>query len=478
MIGPDDDNDGGEMKRRIGSLFKNHSGGCTGGKREADCDCGWKGRYRHNEVTLARWLGEPVDPRSERAGEKALALLVSAVDEGRFSPRGFVRVSTEANFADFIEVYRARHVEKHGHTSTSIDHMLNVIKRSRLGQHTLQELAENPSRIEDWLDEHGRAARWKAVTWNKYHGLLHSIFKKAATWPVKHGRPRIPHNPIPQIETRRAAEPQHFKNRVLIEEVEDRLFAMVDQLNRVQHGPNTRGRLTMDQADAIRARVAAGERQKAVAADVGVSPSVVCAIVSGAIWNPAKYRVGTKGHEMRRRLIAAFDGGLRRGEMQALQVKHVNWRPIVLTGDDGVTLTAYEIKLPPELTKGGRVSGQPEVVYAVTERFRLMLDQRRLQLKNRPEAYLFGTEAGYRQVDFDRMWQALFTLAEIPYGRDLGVVWHQIRHEFCSRIGELTNDPKLAQELMRHHHLDTTLLYMKVRETRKIQALARLARHA
>ncbi len=95
-----------------------------------------------------------------------------------------------------------------------------------------------------------------------------------------------------------------------------------------------------------------------------------------------------------------------------------------------------------------------------------------------PEAYIFGTEQRYRQLDFDRMWQALFELAEVPYGRDLGVVWHQIRHEFCSRIGELTKDPKLAQELMRHKGLETTMLYMKSRETRKIQALARLARRA
>jgi integrase len=163
------------------------------------------------------------------------------------------------------------------------------------------------------------------VTCNTYHGLLHTIFKKATIWPVKKGQPRITHNPIPQIETRRATEPEHFKNRVLVEEVEDRLFA-VDQLNRVQHGPNTRGKLTVEKADAIRARVAGGEPQKVIAAAFGVSATVVCQIVSGAIWNPAKYRVGTKGSAMRRRLIAAFDGGLRRGEMQALQVKHVNWR--------------------------------------------------------------------------------------------------------------------------------------------------------
>ena len=78
---------------------------------------------------------------------------------------------------------------------------------------------------------------------------------------------------------------------------------------------------------------------------------------------------------------------------QALQVKHVNWRPITLVGEDGVELTAYEIRMPPALTKGSKSSGKFEVVYAVTNRFRLMLDQRRLQLKNTPEAYLFGTEA-------------------------------------------------------------------------------------
>ena len=31
----------------------------------------------------------------------------------------------------------------------------------------------------------------------------------------------------------------------------------------------------------------------------------------------------------------------------------------------------------------------------------------------------------------DQVRGPVFELAEIPYGRDLGVVWHQIRHEFC-----------------------------------------------
>ena len=42
---------------------------------------------------------------------------------------------------------------------------------------------------------------------------------------------------------------------------------------------------------------------------------VACQIVKGDIWNPAKYRVSTKGSEMKRRLIAAFDIGLRQIQM-------------------------------------------------------------------------------------------------------------------------------------------------------------------
>ena len=173
--------------------------------------------------------------------------------------------------------------------------------------------------------------------------------------------------------------------------------------------------------------------------------------------------MGTKGSEMRRRLIGAFDGGMRRGEMLLTQIKHVNWTPIRLTVD-GRTSTAYEIVLPPDVTKGGKTSGEDEVIYAATPRFREMLDERRFQLRRRtpagkmepdPEAYIFGTEAGRYQQDFDKMWHTLFALAGLDYGRDTGLVWHTTRHEFISRIAE-KNDDSVTREMARHKDLRTT----------------------
>lgn len=179
---------------------------------------------------------------------------------------------------------------------------------------------------------------------------------------------------------------------------------------------------------------------------------------------------------MYRRLVCAFDGGLRRAEMQLLQVKHITWKPTTFRAADGTVITAYPITLPPDLTKGGKSSGEDEVIYAATDRLRQMLDRRRLQLKNNAAGYICGTEQGSYQRDFDRMWQALFDLAGLDWGRDVGMVWHSIRHEYISRIAELTGDPVLTKELARHKSLETTELYMKAREQRKLAAVAGLSR--
>jgi len=89
---------------------------------------------------------------------------------------------------------------------------------------------------------------------------------------------------------------------------------------------------------------------------------VVSQIVSGRIWNPEKYTVGTKGTEMERRLIGAFDGGLRAGEMLLIQIKHVDWRTVKIVDKDGKQITCYLIKLPPSVTKGGKTSGKIEAI--------------------------------------------------------------------------------------------------------------------
>jgi integrase len=379
--------------------------------------------------------------------------------------------------AAFIDEWKTHYAEAHGLTATSLDPMLNVIAAGQLGSFTLAQLAGASEDIERWLNATGKGRKWKTKTWNEYHNLLSRVLGRATKWK-RQGKPRLAHNPMGDIERRVAQQPDHFKQRYLVEDVEDRLFAVVSQLNRPIARPNRQCKLTQEDADAIRRRLATGEAGVTVAKAFGVSPQVVSAIRHGDIWNAQTRLVGTKGTEMERRLIAAFDGGLRAGEMLRLQLRHVTWRPVRLTQADGTIVTAYEITLPPALTKGGKTTGEIEYVYAATARFRQVLEQRRFALKNNPPSrtFIFGTEDGREQKGFRKMWRQLFALAGLDYGRDKGLVWHTMRHEFISRLAEQTKDPVLTQELARHKDFETTQRYFHTRRDRQLSAAAGLDR--
>jgi integrase len=146
---------------------------------------------------------------------------------------------------------------------------------------------------------------------------------------------------------------------------------------------------------------------------------------------------------MRLRLMMALDTGARREEMMLVQLKHINFKPTFVSVD-GERCEVLEIEVQ---SKGEKTTGDKEFVYAGTDRLKEALEKRRLALRNDPDAYVFGTDDGRRQKGFRRMWRALFKLAELDWGRDKGMVWHTLRHEFCSRTAENTGDPVVAQEL-------------------------------
>jgi integrase len=127
-------------------------------------------------------------------------------------------------------------------------------------------------------------------------------------------------------------------------------------------------------------------------------------------------------------------------------------------------------------SKGEKTTGEKEFVYVGTERLKEALQEPRFALKHDPDAYVFGTEDGRRQKDFRRMWRELFKLAGLKWGRDKGLVWHTLRHEFCSRTAENTGDPVVAQELARHKDLRTTQGYLHPRLSRVLAAAVRLNR--
>jgi integrase len=99
-------------------------------------------------------------------------------------------------------------------------------------------------------------------------------------------------------------------------------------------------------------------------------------------------------------------------------------------------------------------------------------------MKNNPPArtFVFGTEDGRQQKGFRRMWRDLFTRAGLEWGRDKGLVWHTVRHEFISRVAENTKDPVLTQEVARHRDLETTQRYFHTRRDRRLAAAAGLDR--
>lgn len=448
-------------------LVKQHRDGCT--NRSGDltkCSCPWWGKYRNAYVSLARWSNQNVDPRSKTLAKKVLGRLVAAVDAGSFSPEGEQQsLGSGQRLREFIKEWQTHYAEKYDLTSNSLDPMLGVISEG-LGSFTLEHLCAHPEYIERWLNRMQKERNWSENTWNRYYEQLRSLFNRAIKWK------RLKSNPVQTIDKRVGAS-RKFDVRIE-EDVEDRLLAACDALNRPQHKPHSK-RLTWENVEEIRRRVEACERQTAVAAEFGISTGLCCQIVHGEIWNPAKYRTGTKGDEMRRRVYAAFDLGLRANEILHVQLKHVDFKPLRVE-IDGEKREVFVIALPPQVTKGGKTTGEIEHVYVGTERLKKELTARRFVLKKNPEAYVFGTQDGGAVKGFRRMWRELFRLAGLDFGRAKGLVWHTTRHEFVSRHAENTGDPVLTQHLARHKDLRTTQAYFHVRNARVLRAAVRLDR--
>lgn len=345
--------------------------------------------------------------------------------------------------------------------------MLGVLE-GMFGTWTLEFLAGAAKQIERRLNEEAKVRGWTDNTWNRYYELLNTVLNRARKWKL------LAINPLGSID-RRIGSRGGFVDVRVEEDVEKKLLAACDQLNRPQHRPHSR-LLTWEKVEEVRAAVASGEQQKHVAARFRISTGLCCQIVKAEVWNPEKYKQGTKGDEMRMRVMAAFDTGLRRAEMMAVQLKHVDFKPLIVEVD-GEPHQVLRITLPPSITKGGKSTGKPESVYVGSERLKQALVRRRFELGRNAEAFVFGTRAGRRQAGFRRMWRELFTLAGLDWGRDKGIVWHTLRHEFTSRVLEKADgDPVVAQKMARHKDLRTTQNYLHARDKRLMATATRLGR--
>lgn len=453
---------------KVKGLHKMHNRGCSnkGTARPTACSCPWFGKHKGVFKSLSAWSRQDVDPKTKGHAEAVLRRLKTAVDDGTYDPEGeHLSLGSGQRFADFVEEWKLHYATERGLSSNSLDSMLNVLTEA-FGRRTMEQMAAGAVRIERWLNASQRERGWTDNTWNRYYEQLNSLFNRAVKWE------RITVNPMGSID-KRSGSKKKFEVR-LEEPVEDVLIAVCDQLNRPQHRPHS-VKLTWQKVTEIRRRVAQGQKQTQVAKCFSISRSLCCQIVKGDVWNPEHYRRGNKGDEMRRRLYAAFDLGLRHSEILKIQLKHVDFKPIKIEVD-GRLHEVLLITLPPSVTKGGKTTGELEHVYVGSERLKRELTRRRFTLRRNPDAYVFGTETGQPVKSFKRMWRELFRLAGLDYGRSKGLTWHTIRHEFVSRTLENTNNPMVTQRLARHKDGRTTLVYQHARDSQVLAAAVRLNR--
>ena len=282
---------------------------------------------------------------------------------------------------------------------------------------------------------------WTDNNWNRDAELLNSLFNRAIKWK------RLKVNPVVSIDKKVGAK-KKFEVR-MEEGIEDRLIAACEELNRPQHKPHSK-LLTWEKVEELRNRVAAGESQKAVAGAFGISTGLCCQIVKGDIWNPAKYRTGTKGDEMKRRIYARV-----RSRPTCQRITELAIESTSTSSRSGSSWTAkrasvFVVALPPQITKGGKSTGEIEYVYVGTERLKRELTARRFTLKDNPRRMCLGQRMDVQSRASRRCGAELFKLAKLDFGRKKGLVWHTTRHEFVSRHAENTGDPVLTQQLARH----------------------------
>jgi integrase len=453
---------------KVKGLYKKHNRGCSNRGEPIFCGCPWYATYKGHMKGLAAWTGKIVDPRSKKGAEAALSRFRTAIDNRTYSSIGEQQsLGSGQRFSEFLLEWNTHYAEEYGLASNSLGPMVNVLGKD-LGSFTLEQLAGNPLLIERWLNTAQKERHWSDNTWNRYYELLSTICVRAVRWKTD-GVARMATNPMTSIE-RRVGAKMKFNVR-LDETVEDRLVAACELLNRPQHRPHSK-LLNWDKVEEIRKRVADGESQATVSRQFGISTGLCNQIVKRQIWNPENYKRGTKGDLMRLRVFMAFDTGARRDEMMLIQLKHINFRPITVIVD-GQPCEVLEVEVQ---SKGEKRTGQKEHVYVGTDRLKDALEKRRFALGNDSDAFVFGTETGRYQRDFRRMWRELFVLAGLKWGRDKGLVWHTLRHEFCSRTAENTGDPVVAQELARHKDLRTTQAYLHPRKSRVLAAAVRLNR--
>jgi integrase len=368
------------------------------GRARDRCEHAWWGSFRGVRVSLAKWTNREIDTKAAAAA--ALDDLRRAVRNGTFDERGLdpPRELTRTTFREFADIYKQRHVLAKGLAiGTTIDYRLKPLI-DRFGGRALPDV--KTADIEDFIAD----LKLPRVVNRQPNRILSpasinrtiELLRHMMNWAV--GREYLERTPF-----RRGTE----------------------TLIRKQHEDNRRRR-----------RLSEDEEVRLL-----------------AVATPF----------LRSMIIAALDTGMRQGEMLALQFGDIdeNQQLIVIRG---------------ETTK----SKKTRVVPISTARLKAVLEWLRLDAddeKKSAEALVFSDEIGEPIGRFRTAWvtavlkahgvkpewksynwTALTPTCQQAFKR-INLHWHDLRHEYASRLVERGVPLAQVRDLLGHASITTTERY-------------------
>lgn len=170
----------------------------------------------------------------------------------------------------------------------------------------------------------------------------------------------------------------------------------------------------------------------------------------------------TTGWEMYRRIVGALDLGPRSFEMLSMRA---SWVRLL---EDGI----IEIVTPADQHKGGHTTGEDVQRLAMTPRIQRILRKRVKQLLV-TDGQIFGREDGSPCESFDKSWKSLFKRVGLG-GTRATFTFHDLKHEFMSRVGRSTRSLDLIKKMGDHQDPRTSMGYMTADQDEHLQVARNL----
>ncbi len=371
-----------------------------GGRARDRCEHAWWGSFRGRRVSLPKWANREI--RSKVQAQAALDELRTAIRDGTFDPEG-LRIpethSADMKFREFADLYAERYARAKGLGSLrTIEYRLNPLNEW-FGERLLREITT--ADVEDFLTQ----------------------LKRPAILTRGH---RLARSRRPATINRYLSLLRHMFNWAVEREYLDR-------------SPFRRGSVALirqEREDNRRHRRVSSDEERSL---LDVAPS-----------------------HLRSMIVTALDAGLRRGEMLALTWADVDARPGWL-------------RLRGETTKSGKTRWVP----VSTTRLKAALDFLRLDAAGKEKsaaAPVFSNEAGEQIRHFRTAWEMTVLRAHgvepewqksvraltpdrQEAFRRIGLRWHDLRHEYASRLVERGVALSQVRDLLGHASITTTERY-------------------